>query len=82
MTFDHLSPEFRESLRGLGQKLADKGTGKDAFLSYVSAAYDELYASRDEKDKQMMRNASSSNPGVVIVALAMKAMKGEGSKTS
>jgi hypothetical protein len=81
MSFERLSPEFRDSLRSLGDKLATKASGKEAFLAYVSAAYDELYESRNDPDKEMMRKASSSNPGVVIVALAMKAMKGEGAKT-
>lgn len=81
MSFEYFSPDFRDSLRAMGDKLATKASGKDAFLAYVAAAYDELYETRNDSDKEMMSKASSSNPGVVLVALSMKAMKGEGAKT-
>jgi len=81
MSFDHLSPEFKKSLLEAGEKLvaeaSGKATGKDAFMAYVSEAYDQLYASRVDSDKEMLCKSASNNPSMILVVLALKAMKGE-----
>jgi hypothetical protein len=80
MSFETLSPEFRDSLRKMAEKLDGneplQSEERQAVVDYFSKTVEEFYEDLDKEEKKVFKALAKSNPGFICMMCCGLAVAG------